>query len=138
LLIDECVGVLLAYKRLLTRQQYTDALVYQQPPPGFETYSDYEQLAVAASGAEMRQAQADTPLRRMPLVVLSHSPTDPNPFAFPPDWPIAALNQAFQASQGKLAELVPGARHVIASRSQHYIQLDQPGRVISAIRSVVK
>ena len=127
-----------AYKRLLTPQQYADAFLHPMPFPGFPGYSDYEQLALEASGAEVRQAQADTPLRRMPLVVLSHSLTDPNPFGFPTDWPIAALNQAFQASQDKLAELVPGARHVIASRSQHYIQLDQPGLVISAIRSVVK
>ena len=74
----------------------------------------------------MRQAQADTPLRRMPLVVLSHSKTLPNPFGFPPDWPVEALERAFQDSQDELAELVPGARHVIAARSGHYIQLDQP------------
>ena len=127
-----------AYKRLLTPQQYTDAFLHPMPFPGFPGYSDYEQLALEASGAEMRQAQADTPLRRMPLVVLSHSITDPNPFGFPPDWPIAALNQAFNASQDKLAALVPGARHVIAARSGHYIQLDQPRLVIDAIRSVVK
>jgi pimeloyl-ACP methyl ester carboxylesterase len=125
-------------KRLLTHKQYTDSIVYQPPPAGFESYSDYEQLALDASGAEMRQAQADTPLRRMPLVVLSHSPTDPNPFAFPPDFPIAALNRVFNASQDKLAALVPGARHVIAARSGHYIQLEQPRLVIDAIRSVVK
>ena len=127
-----------ALKRLLTRQQYTDAVVYQQPPPGFESYSDYEQLSLDASGAEMAQAQADTPLRPMPLVVLSHSLTALNPFGFPPDWPIAALNRAFDASQDKLAALVPGARHVIASRSGHYIQLDRPKLVIDAIRSVVE
>jgi pimeloyl-ACP methyl ester carboxylesterase len=127
-----------ALKSLLTRQQYTDAVVYQQPPPGFDSYSDYEQLSLDASGAEMRQAQADTPLRPMPLVVLSHSLTDPNPFGFPPDWPTTSLNRAFNASQDKLAALVPGARHVIASRSGHYIQLDQPKLVIDAIRSVVE
>jgi pimeloyl-ACP methyl ester carboxylesterase len=127
-----------AFKRLLTREQYTDTVVYPPPPAGFEGYSDYEQLTLDASGAEMRQAQADTPLHRMPLVVLSHSPTDPNPFGFPPDFPIGALNQAFNASQDKLAALVPGARHVIAARSGHYIQLDQPKLVIDAIRSVVK
>jgi len=55
----------------------TDTVVYPPPPAGFEGYSDYEQLTLDASGAEMRQAQADTPLHRMPLVVLSHSPTDP-------------------------------------------------------------
>lgn len=86
----------------------------------------------------MRQAQADTPLRRMPLVVLSHSRTLPNPFGFPPDWPVAALERAFQASQDMLAGLVPGARHVIAAHSGHYIQLDQPKLVTRAIRSVVR
>ncbi len=74
----------------------------------------------------------------MPLVVLSHSRTDPNPFGFPLEWPIDALNRAFQVSQDKIAALVPGARHVIAARSGHYIQLDQPKLVIDAIRSVVK
>jgi pimeloyl-ACP methyl ester carboxylesterase len=127
-----------ALKRLLTHKQYTDSLVYQPPPPGFESYSDYEQLTLDASGAEMRQAQADTPLRRMPLVVLSHSLTDPNPFGFPPDFPVGALNRAFNASQNRIAALVPGARHLIAARSGHYIQLDQPKLVIDAIRSVVK
>ena len=86
----------------------------------------------------MRQAQADTPLRRMPLVVLSHSRTLPNPFGLPPDFPVAALDQAFQDSQDALAELVPGARHVIATRSTHYIQLDQPKLVTREIRRVVK
>jgi hypothetical protein len=54
------------------------------------------------------------------------------------DWPIAALNQAFDASQDKLAALVPEARHVIAARSGHYIQLNQPKLVIDAIRWAVK
>jgi pimeloyl-ACP methyl ester carboxylesterase len=128
---------LAAFKRLLTHEQYTDAFVYPPPPVGFESYPHYERLTGDASGAEMRQAQADTPLRRMPLVVLSHSLTDPNPFGFPPDFPIDALNRAFNASQDKLAALVPGSRHVIAARSGHYIQLDQPKLVIDAIRSVV-
>jgi pimeloyl-ACP methyl ester carboxylesterase len=112
-----------AFKRLLTREQYISYVVYTPPPPGFEHYPDYERLSLDASGAEMRQAQADMPLRRMPLVVLSHSPTDPNPFGFPSDFPITATDQAFNESQDKLAALVPGARHVIARRSGHYIQL---------------
>lgn len=127
-----------AFKRLLTPRQYADTLVFQPPPPGFESYPYYEQLTLDASGAEMRQAQADTPLRQMPLTVLSHSLTDPNPFGFPPEFPVKALNRAFNASQDKLAALVRGARHVIATRSGHYIQLDQPRLVIHAIRSVVR
>jgi len=33
---------------------------------------------------------------------------------------------------------VPGARHVIAAESSHYIQLEQPALVIEAIRQVVE
>jgi pimeloyl-ACP methyl ester carboxylesterase len=127
-----------AYKRLLTPEQYTAAVLNPGPPPGLEHYSDVERLDLEVSAAQTRQAQADTPMHRMPLVVLSHSRTIPNPFGFPPDWPIAALERAFQASQDELAELVPGARHVIATNSGHYIQLDQPKLVTRAIRSVVK
>ena len=47
------------------------------------------------------------------------------------------MNRAFNVSQDKLADLVPGARHVIARRSGHDIQLDHPKLVIDAIRSVV-
>jgi pimeloyl-ACP methyl ester carboxylesterase len=127
-----------AYKRLLTPEQYGSVAVFFPPyAPGFPGYSHYERPDIDASAAEMRQAQADTPLRPMPLVVLSHSPTDANPFGFPPGFPIAAMNQAFNESQAKLAALVPGARHVIARRSGHDIELDQPNLVIDAIRSVV-
>jgi pimeloyl-ACP methyl ester carboxylesterase len=126
-----------AYKELLTPEQYAAAVLNPGPPPGLESYSAVERLSLEVSAAQMRQAQADTPLRRMRLVVLSHSRTLPNPFGFPPDWPIVALEQAFQASQDKLAKLVPGARHVIAARSGHYIQLDQPRLVTGAIRRLV-
>jgi pimeloyl-ACP methyl ester carboxylesterase len=97
-----------------------------------------ERLDLEVSAAQTAQAQSDTPLQRMPLVVLSHSRTIPNPFGFPPDWPVTALESAFQASQDRLAELVPGARHLIAAKSGHYIQLDQPKLVTRAVRSVVR
>jgi pimeloyl-ACP methyl ester carboxylesterase len=125
-----------AYKEFLSPGQYEAAVLNPGPPPGLENYPA-ERLSLEASAAEMRQAQADTPLRPMPLVVLSHSRDRPNPFGFPPDWPIESLERAFQDSQDELAELVPGARHVIATASGHYIQLDQPELVIEAIRRVV-
>jgi pimeloyl-ACP methyl ester carboxylesterase len=126
-----------AYKEFLTPEQYTAAILDPRPPLGLD-YPAAERLALDVSAAEMTQAQADTPLRRMPLVILSHSRTLPNPFGFPPDWPIEALERAFQDSQDRLARLVPGAKHVIATRSGHYIQLDQPRLVTRAIRRVVK
>ena len=127
-----------AYKKFLTPEQYAAAVLNPPPPSGLEWYSAIERLSLEVSAAQMRQAQADTPLHRMPLVVLSHSKTLPNPFGFPDDWPIEALERAFQRSQDKLARLVPGARHVIAARSGHYIQLDQPRLVTREIHRVVQ
>jgi pimeloyl-ACP methyl ester carboxylesterase len=121
-------------KELLTPEQYA-AVVAQHPPPGLESYSAYERLTLDASGAQMRQAQTDTPLHRMPLVFLSL----PRP-QLPLDWQseaIEAVERMYQAAQNKLGKLVPGARHVIATHSGHYIQIDQPRLVIDAIRRVV-
>jgi pimeloyl-ACP methyl ester carboxylesterase len=84
----------------------------------------------------MRQAQADTPLPRMPLVFLSLPKLE-----LPPDWrseAIEAMERMYQEAQDELARLVPGARHVIATESGHYIQLDQPTLVVDAIRRVVR
>jgi pimeloyl-ACP methyl ester carboxylesterase len=122
-------------KELLTPEQYA-AVVAQQPPPGLESYSAYERLTLDASGAQMRQAQTDTPLHRMPLVFLSL----PRP-QLPLDWQseaIEAVERMYQAAQNKLGKLVPGARHVIATHSGHYIQIDQPKLVVDAIRRVVR
>lgn len=127
-----------AYRELLSPEQYAAAVLDPGPPPGFEDDPGVERLALEVSAAQMRQAQADTPLRRMPFTILSHSRDLPNPFGFPADWPVAALEQAFQGSQDALAELVPGARHVTATRSGHYIQLDEPALVALEIRRVVE
>ena len=127
-----------AYKDFLTPEQYLAAVLNPGPPPGLEDYSALERLSLETSAAQVQQAQADTPLRRMPVVVLSHSRDLPNPFGFPPDWPVVELERAFQDSQDMLAELVPGARHVVATKSGHYIQLDQPRLVTRAIREVVR
>ena len=106
----------------------------QYETPGLE-------IDIVATAAAMRRARVQRPLRPMPMVVLEHSRNRqrfPNPFSFPETYPIAAIERAFQASQDDLTQLVPGARHLIARRSAHYIQLDQPAVVKRAIRRVVK
>jgi pimeloyl-ACP methyl ester carboxylesterase len=123
-----------ALKRLLPPDVYAAG---DQPPPGLN-YPEFEILALDPSAAQMRQAQADTPLRPMPFVVLSHSRTLPNPFGAPPGFPIEAMESAFQDSQDMLARLLPGTKHVIATKSGHYIQIDQPRLVTDAIRRVVR
>ncbi|MDQ3694869.1 MAG: alpha/beta hydrolase [Chloroflexota bacterium] len=104
-----------------------------------EVYPEAERLWTApladdASTGQVRQAQIDSPLRPMPLVVLSHG----IPFAEAfPGWPSETMEGIMRANQDGLARLVPNARHVLATRSGHNIHQDQPELVIQAIRAVV-
>jgi pimeloyl-ACP methyl ester carboxylesterase len=47
------------------------------------------------------------------------------------------MQRMYRSAQTQLSKLVPGARHVIAQHSGHYIQIHQPKLVIDAIRQVV-
>jgi pimeloyl-ACP methyl ester carboxylesterase len=127
-----------AYRKFLSPAQFLAAVLEPQAPPQLEDYPAFERLDLEVSAAQMQQAQTDTPLKRMPLTVISHSRQLANPFGFPAGWPIAQLDRAFQRSQDKLARLVPHARHVTAKKSGHYIQLDQPGLVTREIGRMVK
>jgi pimeloyl-ACP methyl ester carboxylesterase len=108
-----------------------------QVPPGLENYHALETLDWAASFAQMRQAATGSPLRPMPIVVLTHGQpfdTSADALGFPPE----ALERAWTASQAELAGLVPQARFFVAAASGHYIELQQPALVIEAIRQVVE
>jgi pimeloyl-ACP methyl ester carboxylesterase len=102
-------------------------------PPGVE-------VSIQEGIATMWRARVDKPLRPMPMIVLEHSRDRrrvPNPFHAPPSFPILPLEQAWQAAQDDLASLVAHTRHIIATRSGHYIQSDQPDLVVATIREVV-
>jgi pimeloyl-ACP methyl ester carboxylesterase len=107
------------------------------PPPGIGDYPELEVIDFRGAFAQMRQAERLDPLRRMPIVVLSKGRS----FEFPPGVPQDfqdALNRAWATSQDHLARHLPHGRHILARRSAHFIQIDQPGLVIRAIRQVVK
>ena len=97
-----------------------------------------------ASFAQLRAAAATHPLPPLPLVVLTHGDATSAMVSpevqsvLPPDFPWDALEAVWQELQDELAALVPGARHVIATKSGHYIQVEQPELVIEAIRQVVE
>ena len=112
-----------ALKRLLPPDVYAANVLDPQPPPGLN-YPEVEILDLEPSAAQMRQAQADTSLRPMPFVVLSHSRTIPNPFDFPPDFPIDALESAFQDSQDMLAKPRAGRQ----ARDRHREHALHPAR----------
>jgi hypothetical protein len=93
------------------------------------TYSHFDQ---------MQKAKTARPLRRIPLVVLTQGqPFDLRPWQpLPADFP-GALDKAWHAAQDAQVMLVAGSKHIIATKSSHYIQIQQPKMVIDAIRDVV-
>jgi pimeloyl-ACP methyl ester carboxylesterase len=142
---DEVVGLVLvdsahedyyaAMRETLTPEQRAEvARLAEQGPPELADYPDRERLDPDASAAQMRAAAAASPLRPLPLVVLTHG----RPWDWPPGYPAAALEALWLPLQEDLAALVPGGRLVVAEESGHFIPGDQPDLVIAAIRQVVE
>lgn len=147
---DEVIGMVLVdatqedvwrrFKAALTPAQWTtfEALTVENKELE-AAYPAAERLWTAPlvstpSTEQVRHAQQVSPLRPMPLVVLSHG----IPFAAPfPGWPSATMEEIMRDLQDDLARLVPHAKHVIATESGHNIHQDQPDLVITAIRRVV-
>jgi pimeloyl-ACP methyl ester carboxylesterase len=119
------------------------------PSNALETY----QALAAADPKSVREAQAElafleesgdeeksaqiTSLGNIPLIVLSHEYLEPRLLD-----PIGLENYGeyeifWRSDQAELALLSPRGRLVIAPRSGHYIQLDQPDLVIGAIEQVL-
>ncbi len=92
---------------------------------------DPEQLDIWTSERQTRKALRRSPLRPMPLVVLTrgHPDVPGGPF-------VEQTEQLWLQLQRELAQLVPGSRHVI-TQSGHNIPDEQPELVLDAIRDVV-
>ena len=106
-------------------------------PPEMENDEAYETLDFAAASEAMTTAAAAHPLPALPLVVLAHG----EPFGVPEarlGFSPQVLERAWRTAQERLADLVPDARFVIAERSSHYVQLQEPELVIDAVWSVVE
>ena len=105
---------------------------------------ELERMDLKASFAHLREAATAHPLPPLPLAVLTHGlpsraeVSNEARSVLPQDFPWETIDTVWQASQDELAALAPGARHVIASKSGHYILLEQPALVIEAIRQVVE
>jgi pimeloyl-ACP methyl ester carboxylesterase len=94
---------------------------------------DPEQLDIWTSERQTRVALRHSPLRPMPLVVLTRGHPEPAP----PWWPVEQAEALWLQLQRELAAMVPGSRHVI-TQSGHNIQDEQPELVLDAIRDVVQ
>ena len=93
---------------------------------------DPERVDIWTSERQTRVALRRSPLRPMPLVVLTHGHPDG------PGGPFVDQEEAlWRQLQRELAQLVPGSRHLI-TQSGHNIQLEQPELVLEAIRDVVR
>jgi pimeloyl-ACP methyl ester carboxylesterase len=108
------------------------------PPPGLKGYTDLESVDFATASARMIVAARVEPLPPIPLFVISRA----KPVQLPPTVPSAFSQEAFEAAwqkgQARLAALLPDARHETATESDHYVQIDQPGLVVDAIRAVIE
>lgn len=99
-----------------------------------QRYPDFELVDADRSDALLARARAETPMRAVPLAVLSRGRTVDVPI---PGFPAAELERTWRGLQDDLATLVPAARHTIAARSGHDIYQDEPALVVEAIRQVV-
>jgi pimeloyl-ACP methyl ester carboxylesterase len=124
--------------RLLGPEQWQAyEMLSAPPPPGLETYRDLEVIDFGAASERMTEAAAHQPLSEIPLFILSRA----KPVALPPNVPAdfspAAFEAAWRKGQAELAALLPDAKHVVATESNHYIQIEQPDLVVEAVRTVV-
>jgi pimeloyl-ACP methyl ester carboxylesterase len=141
---DQVVGMVLVdafsegLKAQLTPAQWTayDS-IFQPVPEALADYTDLEFTDLDTSVSQVREATTAAPLREIPLVVLSRGQAMAMPDDLPGGLTGEGLEDAWTAEQAELAALLPDARHVIAEQSEHYIQLQQPELVLTAIQEVV-
>lgn len=111
---------LATWRENLTRG-YTDD---SQEPGGFDVWrSDAEARAAGTLGA-------------LPLVVLTARHHGEPPAELPAGF-IAAYDRMFHELQHDLVRLSTRGVQIMAERSGHFIQVDEPDLVVSAIRQVV-
>lgn len=89
-------------------------------PPAFTD----ELLGMAASAASVRAAHVAS---RLPVVILTAAHRGSSP----------AFRSAWTALQRRMAAAFPNGRQIVAERSDHYIQFDEPELIVSAIREIV-
>lgn len=112
-----------AYRSVLTKPGTSE-----DDKPGFEMIDVDRSVA---------QLSATPPLRPgLPLVVISKT----EPFPLPPDvsgFTPEQLEQVWTQAQDQLTALEPDTPHVVATGSDHYVQVRQPDVVIAAARLVI-
>ncbi|WP_405527108.1 alpha/beta hydrolase [Streptomyces avidinii] len=109
---------------------YVDAL--RHPGTPFDADPDFEQVDIDGG---VTAIDGGGPLPAVPVAVLSKTA----PFAAPPTMSrelLAELEKAWPKAQQALVGLRPQTPHLLATGSDHYVQLHDPDLTISAIRLI--
>jgi pimeloyl-ACP methyl ester carboxylesterase len=111
--------------------------VNNNPVEGID-YPDIERFAFRQSFEQQQAEERKSPFPDVPLSVISHG----LPFGLPEGLPGGltpdSVERAWTYSQDQLAKLTPGAVHVVAKRSSHYVMFTQPKLVIDQVERVVR
>lgn len=110
----------------MTAEQWTRWQAMNERTP--EQIADYPDLERIEFDASLDQLADAPPIRQMPLVVI----TADHPMAPDNPW----IDQAHQAAQDAMAQLVRGAEHVVA-HSGHNVMIDDAPAVIAAVDDVL-
>lgn len=92
--------------------------------------SNPEGVDILASAAEIRAAGR---LPDIPAIVLMAGRG-----VYPDGWPSLTLDRIWRELQESIASRLPRGRLIVAERSGHFIQRDQPDLVVDAIRQVTE
>jgi pimeloyl-ACP methyl ester carboxylesterase len=130
---QEVVGMVLVDS---VHEDEMDRWIAMMPPKIKQqlTDADKAQLArLAVNEGQVRSAHWHTVI---PLVVLTHGVVSPGDYGFPS---MTAKGEKLRLQmQEALSSLSSRSKHIIAEKSGHYIQRDQPQLVIDSIRQVVE
>ena len=149
---DEVVGLVLVDAVHHNQQERFRALL---PPPSSSESERFQRLREALtkpgstnsegidSSASQRQVRVKRSFGNIPLVVVTCGLATPD--SLEEKWSNAfevkhAMDREYlwQELQADLARLSTNSQHVVATKSGHFIQQDQPHLIIDAIRWVVK
>jgi pimeloyl-ACP methyl ester carboxylesterase len=128
-------------KPLFSASDWTTFLALNSGPlPGFEKYAALETIDFDMSIQQMERELTNPnnpPPKKIPTVILVRGlPVKLPPGASPKF--VGVLETAWRRSEDQLALAVPHLQVVIARKSGHYIQWDEPALVVQAIRKVVE
>ena len=90
--------------------------------------AEYE--AAEISAAQVRESSS---LKDIPLIVITAGTLE-----MPPDVDRNEANRKWLERQTQLARLSANSAHIIAEKSDHYVQLDQPDKVVESVSRLVE